>query len=195
MVVKCFKESADNKMVFKFELHRLPGQPRPHQTVRKVNTSMNCKEVPALDDKLPDNPKPQRSIMVANNLHIMVRRYAFQMTYRMEKRVKILVLNDAGTDRPLPFTYVATVIYPYFQLIVNPIRCDCTDGYSSLRPCTCVSINGGNIPLNEKGAITIIPKRSTIRGCGPCFKCPLNCKNRVSQHGPTHQLEIFKQNQ
>lgn len=174
-VVKCFKERADNnKMVFKFELHRFPSQPRPHQTVRKVNTSMNCKEVRASDDKLPNNPKPHRSIMVANN-KINGKEICISNDISDGKeRVKIRVVNDVGTDRPLPFTYVATVVYPDSQLIVNPIRCDYTDGCSSLRPCTCVSINGGNIPFNEKGAITIIPERSTIRECGPWCKCPSN---------------------
>lgn len=102
----------------------------------------------------------------------------------------IRAINGLDNDRYLPFTYITNICYPTRYKHIKPIGCNCTNGCSDSHPCHCVSKNGGEIPFNETGEI--VRARPIVHECGPSCKCPPSCMNRVSQHGPRYQLEIFK---
>ncbi|KAI3458370.1 hypothetical protein Pfo_015033 [Paulownia fortunei] len=158
-----FSEERDQngKMVFKFELHRIPGQPRPPQTNAKSRKAIMCMEVCVLDD-----------------------------VSQGKEKLPIRAMNGVDDDRPLPFTYITNIVYPHWYQHIEPIGCNCINGCSDSQQCPCVLKNGGEIPFNENGAI--IRAKPTVHECGPSCKCPPSCMNRVSQHGPRYQLEIFK---
>lgn len=152
-VFKYWPETTQNqKMVFMFELHRLPNQPRP-----------DTKEVCLSGD-------------ISGG----------------KERVKIRVLNSLNGEMPLPFSYMTSMVYPNsFEPVMQATGCNCINGCSDVQPCPCVLKNGGKIPFNKNGAINL-PNSGVVHECGPQCRCPPTCTNRVSQHGPKHQLEIFK---
>ncbi|XP_075507300.1 histone-lysine N-methyltransferase, H3 lysine-9 specific SUVH5-like [Primulina tabacum] len=104
--------------------------------------------------------------------------------------LKIRAMNGIDDLRPPPFSYINKIIYPNWYRRVEPIGCNCINGCSDSRQCSCVVRNGGEIPFNEKGSI--VRSRTIVYECGPNCKCPPSCMNRVSQRPPRIQLEIFK---
>ncbi|KAL0304036.1 UNVERIFIED_CONTAM: Histone-lysine N-methyltransferase, H3 lysine-9 specific SUVH5 [Sesamum radiatum] len=150
----------NGNLVFKFELHRMPGQPRPHQK-KASRKSMMPMEVCLVND-----------------------------ISQGKEKLPIHAINGVDEERPLPFTYITDIVYPSWYRPIEPIGCNCIDGCSDSHPCSCVLKNEGEIPFNEKG--DIIRARPIVHECGPSCKCPPSCMNRVSQHGPRYQLEIFK---
>ncbi|KAL2227281.1 histone-lysine N-methyltransferase, H3 lysine-9 specific SUVH5-like [Sesamum indicum] len=150
----------NGNLVFKFELHRMPGQPRPHQK------------------KASRKSKMPMEVCLVNDIS------------QGKEKVPIHAINGVDEERPLSFTYITDIVYPSWYQPIEPIGCNCIDGCSDSNPCSCVLKNEGEIPFNEKGCI--IRARPIIHECGPSCKCPPSCMNRVSQHGPRYQLEIFK---
>ncbi|KAK6131834.1 hypothetical protein DH2020_034430 [Rehmannia glutinosa] len=112
------------KLVFKFELHRMPGQPRPHQTDAKSRKSGECDEVCMVDD-----------------------------LSQGKEKMPIRAMNGVDDARPPPFTYVTDIVYPHWYQQIDPIGCNCKNGCSDSRKCPCVLKNGDEIPFNENGAI------------------------------------------
>ncbi|PIN11846.1 histone H3 (Lys9) methyltransferase SUV39H1/Clr4, required for transcriptional silencing [Handroanthus impetiginosus] len=156
-IVNKFWDERDknDKLVFKFELHRMTSQPRPRQSIMRMETCV-------VDDDVSQGKE--------NKL--------------------IRAMNGVDDDRPRPFIYVTHIFYPHWFQLIDPTGCDCVNGCSDSQQCPCVLKNGGEIPFNEKGSI--VRARPIVHECGPSCKCPPSCMNRVSQHGPRHQLEIFK---
>ncbi|KAL7103979.1 hypothetical protein ACP275_08G215100 [Erythranthe tilingii] len=149
------------KLVFKFELRRMADQPRPNRNTDKSRKLKIFTEVCVLDD-----------------------------VSRGREKLPIRALNGVDAERPPLFTYDTNIEYPYWYRLINPVGCDCIDGCSDSKPCSCVLKNGGEIPFNEKG--DIIRAKPRVHECGPLCKCPPSCMNRVSQNGPRYKLEIFK---
>ncbi|XP_073039234.1 histone-lysine N-methyltransferase, H3 lysine-9 specific SUVH5-like [Primulina eburnea] len=161
-VTKYWQERDQNgSLVFKFELIRMPDQPRPRQTVAK-----------------PGKLLPRKEICVTNDVSQGL------------ETLKIRAMNGIDDLRPPPFSYINNIIYPNWYRRVEPIGCNCLNGCSDSRQCSCVVRNGGEIPFNEKGSI--VRSRTIVYECGPNCKCPPSCMNRVSQRPPRIQLEIFK---
>ncbi|KAK4385195.1 Histone-lysine N-methyltransferase, H3 lysine-9 specific SUVH5 [Sesamum angolense] len=150
----------NGNLVFKFELHRMPGQPRPHQKKASTKTMMPME------------------VCLVNDIS------------QGKEKLPIHAINGVDEERPLSFTYITDIVYPSWYQPIESIGCNCIDGCSDSKPCSCVLKNEGEIPFNEKGCI--IRARPIVHECGPSCKCPPSCMNRVSQHGPRYQLEIFK---
>ncbi|KAL8539499.1 hypothetical protein ACS0TY_001206 [Phlomoides rotata] len=157
-----WQERGENgKWVYKFELLRLLGQPRPRETNVRLG-----------------KPIKRMDVCVRNDLS------------QGKEIFPIRAMNGVDDDPPPLFTYITKIIYPNWYQHVEPIGCNCTNGCSDSKKCACVLKNGDEIPFNEDGAILRVMPR--VYECGPSCKCPPSCMNRVSQHGPYYQLEIFK---
>ncbi|GKV10785.1 hypothetical protein SLEP1_g22103 [Rubroshorea leprosula] len=149
------------KLVYKFKLVRIPGQPELAWKVVKRSTKSKVREGLCVND-----------------------------ISQGKELIPICAINTIDNEKPPPFEYVTSMIYPDRYSPVPPEGCDCTHGCSDMRKCSCVMKNGGEIPYNRNGAI--VEAKPLVYECGPTCKCPPSCHNRVSQHGIKIQLEIFK---
>ena len=161
LVESCWQDMGPHgKLVYRFRLRRIPGQ--PELAVKEVKKSKKF--------------KTREGLCVED------------ISYGKE-RIPICAVNAIDDEKPPPFKYITSMIYPDCDLI--PLgECDCTNGCSDLEKCSCVVMNGGEIPYNHNGAI--VEAKPLVYECGPSCRCPSTCYNRVSQHGIKFQLEIFK---
>lgn len=163
-VSKFWQERAQNgEWVYMFQLNRMQGQPK-----LKVN-------------KLGRNGKSKA---------LYYRTLIDDISYGNEK-ISIPVVNDIDNSKPPAFKYITKMVYPKLKKSANARGCRCVDGCSDLVRCSCVVKNEGMVPFNENGAL-IKAKENIVYECGPSCKCPPSCMNRVGQHGPKIQLEVFK---
>ncbi|XP_047964200.1 histone-lysine N-methyltransferase, H3 lysine-9 specific SUVH5-like [Salvia hispanica] len=168
------KDTQNCKLVYKFELQRLPGQPR-------IRVIADCyKPSPGKRRNNVKGRKQVTGICLLNDVS------------QGKENYKVRARNGVDDDRPPPFTYTTSVVYRHLDWISVPVGCDCVNGCSNSVQCPCVKKNGGEIPYGEKGLLMEPWTNGTVHECGPLCKCPPSCKNRVSQHGPSIQLEIFK---
>ncbi|KAL6008333.1 hypothetical protein ACLOJK_033842 [Asimina triloba] len=107
-----------------------------------------------------------------------------------KEKIPIGVVNTIDGEFPPPFHYITKMIYPSWYNPSLPEGCDCTGGCLDSIRCVCAVRNGGEIAFNSDGAI--VEAKPLVYECGPSCTCPLSCQNRVSQHGITIPLEIFK---
>ncbi|XP_074269248.1 histone-lysine N-methyltransferase, H3 lysine-9 specific SUVH6-like [Silene latifolia] len=149
------------KLVYKFELRRIPGQ---HQ--------LAWKEV-----KQSKKGKKREGCCVDD-------------ISKGKEKSPICAINTIDDEKPPPFTYITSVMYPDWCRPIPPRGCSCKDGCLDTDCCSCAANNGGEIPYNLSGAI--VEAKPLVYECGPSCKCPLSCPNRVSQHGIKLPLEIFK---
>ncbi|KAL2923490.1 Histone-lysine N-methyltransferase H3 lysine-9 specific SUVH6 [Bienertia sinuspersici] len=149
------------KLVYKFELRRVPGQPE-----------LAWKEV-----KQSKKHKAREGHCVAD-------------ISEGKENFPICAVNTINDEKPPPFTYITSMMYPDWCQPITPKGCDCKNGCSDSEHCACAVKNGGEIPFNHSGAI--IQAKPLVYECGPMCKCPPSCHNRVSQHGIKLPLEVFK---
>ncbi|XP_059669331.1 histone-lysine N-methyltransferase, H3 lysine-9 specific SUVH5-like [Cornus florida] len=163
LVTKYWQETKQHgKLGYMFQLNRLPGQP-----------------------KLPWQIVSKSSEVSKN--------FCVVSDISQEKEdipINAVIAND--DDKPPAFTYIKNMIYPELLNHSSPIGCDCIDGCSDLKSCSCTIKNGGEIPFNDDGAM--VKQKPIVYECGPSCKCPPSCKNRVSQHGIRYELEVFNTN-
>lgn len=149
------------KLVFKFQLERIPGQPE-----------LAWKEV-----KKSKKHKVREGVCVAD-------------ISEGKEVIPICAVNTIDDEKPPPFKYITSLIYPDWCQPTPPKGCSCTSRCSDSARCSCAVKNGGEIPFNHNGAIVEV--KPLVYECGPSCRCPPSCHNRVSQHGIKFQLEIFK---
>jgi euchromatic histone-lysine N-methyltransferase len=149
------------KLVFKFQLDRIPGQPELAWKEVKKSKKFKIREGLCVDD-------------ISQGI----------------ESTPICVVNTIDDEKPAPFKYITSMIYPHWCRPVSPKGCDCINGCSDSEKCSCAVKNGGEIPFNYNGAI--VEAKPLVYECGPSCKCPSTCHNRVSQQGIKFQLEIFK---
>lgn len=147
-------------LVYKFELKRGPHQ--PELTWNKVKKSKKSKKQERCVDDISKG----------------------------KEKTPIFAVNTIDDEKPAPFTYITSVMYPDWCRPLPPRGCDCKNGCSDSKHCACALKNGGEIPYNYSGAI--VEEKPLVYECGPSCKCPPSCHNRVSQHGIKLPLEIFK---
>ncbi|XP_028191207.1 histone-lysine N-methyltransferase, H3 lysine-9 specific SUVH6-like [Glycine soja] len=111
------------KLVFKFFLRRIPGQPELALREVKKSKKFKTREGVCVDD----------------------------ISYGKE-RIPICAVNTIDDEKPPPFNYITSIIYPNCHVLPAE-GCDCTNGCSDLEKCSCVVKNGGEIPFNHNGAI------------------------------------------
>uniref|UniRef100_A0A803PMT4 Uncharacterized protein n=1 Tax=Cannabis sativa TaxID=3483 RepID=A0A803PMT4_CANSA len=164
LVEKSWQEiGSHGKLVFKFQLKRIPGQPELAWKEVKKSKKFKVREGVCVDD-------------ISGG----------------KEKIPICAVNTINDDKPPPFKYTTSLIYPDWYHPPSPQGCDCISGCSDSDKCSCAVKNGGEIPFNFNGAI--VEAKPLVYECGPSCKCPPSCHNRVSQHGIKFQLEVFKTN-
>lgn len=151
------------KLVFKFMLKRVLEQPK-----------LNFGELMSKSS----GSKIKKDVVQVNNIS------------GGKEKVPIRLKNSVDQEKPPPFNYITSIIYPKFFKPVLLSCCNCVSGCGNSEICDCVLKNGGEMPYNSKGYnVTCTP---IIYECGPCCKCSSSCTNRVTQNGIFFQLEVFK---
>ncbi|KAL9231170.1 hypothetical protein vseg_006427 [Gypsophila vaccaria] len=148
-------------LVYKFELIRNPGQRELAWKEMKQTKKCKVRQGCCVDDISEGKDKPP-----------------------------ICAINTIDDDKPPPFTYITSMMYPDWCRPVPLTGCNCKGGCSDSDRCACAVKNGGEIPYNLNGAIVMA--KPLVYECGPFCNCPPSCPNRVSQHGMKLPLEIFK---
>uniref|UniRef100_A0A1J3EM30 Histone-lysine N-methyltransferase, H3 lysine-9 specific SUVH5 n=4 Tax=Noccaea caerulescens TaxID=107243 RepID=A0A1J3EM30_NOCCA len=112
------------KMVFKFRLRRIPGQPELTWKVLKITKTSKSRE------GLCDGDISQG-----------------------KERFPICAVNELDDEKPPLFTYTVDMIYPDWCKPIPPKGCGCKNRCSESKSCACVAKNGGELPYNHDGAI------------------------------------------
>ncbi|KAJ8754297.1 hypothetical protein K2173_002748 [Erythroxylum novogranatense] len=112
------------KLVFKFKLVRIPGQPELAWKIVKKSKNIKVREGLCVDD-----------------------------ISQGEEKIAICAVNNIDAEKPPPFKYLSRMIYPNWCHPVTPKGCSCTRGCSESSNCSCMEKNGGEIPYNHNGAI------------------------------------------
>ncbi|TKY70771.1 Histone-lysine N-methyltransferase, H3 lysine-9 specific SUVH6 [Spatholobus suberectus] len=124
VVESCWQDMGPHgKLVYRFRLRRIPGQPE-----------LALKEV-----KKSKKFKTRDGLCVDDISH-------------GKERIPICAVNTIDDEKPPPFNYITSMLYPNSHP-VPPQGCDCTNGCSDLEKCSCVVKNGGEIPFNHNEAI------------------------------------------
>ncbi|KMZ64142.1 Histone-lysine N-methyltransferase [Zostera marina] len=102
----------------------------------------------------------------------------------------IPIFNNVDRDPyPLYFEYLPHPVYPKSILSNSPIHgCMCVSNCSE--NCSCAEKNGGEFPYDNSGIL--LKGKPLIYECGKSCRCPLSCRNRVSQKGLRSRLEVFR---
>uniref|UniRef100_A0A7N2LY35 Uncharacterized protein n=1 Tax=Quercus lobata TaxID=97700 RepID=A0A7N2LY35_QUELO len=125
LVEKCSQDlGSHGKLVFKFQLDRIPGQPELAWKEVKKSKKFKIKEGLCVDD----------------------------ISQRKEL-IPICAVNTIDYEKPPLFKYITRMIYPNWCRPLPPKGCDCTNGCSDSEKCLCAVKNGGKIPYNRNGAI------------------------------------------
>lgn len=125
IVEKCRKETGQHgKLVFMFELRRIPGQPELAWKELKKSKKSRVRQGVCIDD-------------IAGGL----------------EPLPICAVNTIDNEKPQQFNYIRKMMYPDGFRLVPPKGCDCTGKCSDSRKCSCAQRNGGEIPYNRNGAI------------------------------------------
>ncbi|CAK8539529.1 unnamed protein product [Lathyrus sativus] len=112
------------KLVYRFRLRRIPGQPELALKEVKKSNKFKTREGRCVED-----------ISCG------------------QERIPICAVNTIDDEKPPPFKYIKKMIYPDYCKPVPPEGCGCTNGCSDRAKCSCVRKNGGEIPFNYNGAI------------------------------------------
>lgn len=112
------------KLVFKFRLRRIAGQPElTWKVVKKAKSSkardgLCCEDISGGKERLP-----------------------------------ICAVNEIDDEKPPVFDYTVNMIYPDWCQPIPPKGCGCTKGCKDSKNCGCVAKNDGELPYNYDGAI------------------------------------------
>ncbi|XP_022155516.1 histone-lysine N-methyltransferase, H3 lysine-9 specific SUVH6-like [Momordica charantia] len=112
------------KLIFKFQLYRIPGQPELAWNVLKKSKKFKVREGLCVDD-----------------------------ISQGKESIRICAVNIIDDEKPPPFNYITKMIYPDWCCPIPLKGCDCTNGCSDSDRCYCAVLNGGEIPFNHNGAI------------------------------------------
>jgi euchromatic histone-lysine N-methyltransferase len=102
-----------------------------------------------------------------------------------------LVNNIDRNDDPIFFEYLPRTSFSslvFHQSSREEIGCECIDG--CVDGCFCFIKNGNEFPYSQNGIL--LKGRPLIFECGPFCRCPPHCRNRVTQKGLKHRLEVFR---
>nr|GMC83091.1 histone-lysine N-methyltransferase, H3 lysine-9 specific SUVH6-like [Ipomoea batatas] len=118
------KEGKHGKMVFMFELRRVPGQADVFWKEVKSSKKSIMRHGVCVDDITGG-----------------------------EELLPICAINRIDSEKPPSFNYIHKMKYPeWFQ--PAPLKgCDCTGKCSDSKKCACAVRNGGELPYNRNGAI------------------------------------------
>ncbi|XP_062073874.1 uncharacterized protein LOC133778068 [Humulus lupulus] len=125
LVEKSWQELGPHgKLVFKFQLERIPGQPELAWKEVKKSKKFKVREGVCVDD-------------ISGG----------------KEKIPICAVNTINDEKPPLFKYTTSLIYPDWYHPSTPQGCDCISGCSDSDKCSCAVKNGGEIPFNFNGAI------------------------------------------
>ncbi|KAI4345925.1 hypothetical protein L6164_013010 [Bauhinia variegata] len=151
--------------VFKYKLMRIEGQPEMGSMILRRAAALRRNPYA---DKLP-----------YVSLDISIKR----------ESVAVGLFNDIDSAYdPLRFEYLPRTTFPPFVFSKNGTGCECISGCTE--GCLCAMKNGGEFAYNQSGIL--VRGKPVIFECGPFCSCPPECRNRVTQKGFKHKLEVFR---
>ncbi|KAK0608887.1 hypothetical protein LWI29_037506 [Acer saccharum] len=158
--------------VYKFRLVRIVGQPEMGSVILKFAETLRTRP-------LTVRPKGYLSLDIS----------------MQKEAMPVLLFNDIDNDHdPLYYEYLAKTVFPPFVYNYNNQEgatgtgCSCVSGCTY--GCLCAMKNGGEFAYDNNGSL--LRGKPLIFECGPFCQCPPNCRNRVSQKGSRHRLEVFR---
>ena len=107
--------------------------------------------------------------------------------------IPVSLVNEVDNEKgPSFFTYFHSLKDPKpFSLLQSSHGCNCNKTcVPGDLSCSCIQRNEGDFPYTANGVL--VSRKPLVHECGPLCKCSPNCKNRVSQTGLKHQMEVFK---
>ncbi|KAK4256206.1 hypothetical protein QN277_009102 [Acacia crassicarpa] len=123
-VESCWQERGPHgKMIFKFQLRRIPNQP----------------ELPWIELQNSNMFTLRKGLCVAD-------------ISNGKEALPILAVNTIDNEKPPIFEYITRMIYPSWLQPTPSKGCNCTDRCSDPTTCSCAGENGG-IPFNHTGCI------------------------------------------
>ena len=187
LVEKMTQERGEfGKLVFKFQLNRILGQPStcvaPKDAV--MENDINSGQFASFTLRKRHKSKgcvAKKDVVIVNDISKGQEKFPIRM-----------VTSTNGDQLPQSFDYIVNNIYADSFKKPMIFGCDCVDGCVDCEKCACIVKNGGRMPYDSKKRLASELKSSLIYECGPSCKCSSSCINRVSQYGLQFQLEIFK---
>ncbi|TKY68427.1 Histone-lysine N-methyltransferase, H3 lysine-9 specific SUVH3 [Spatholobus suberectus] len=153
--------------VFKYKFVRLPGQPSAFAVWKSVQKwKMGS---------------PSRTGLILADLSTGA------------ESIPVSLVNEVDNEKgPAFFTYFLSLKHPKpFSLRQPSYGCNCNKAcVPGDLNCSCIQRNEGDFPYTANGAL--VSRNQLVHECGPMCKCFPNCKNRVSQTGLKHQMEVFR---
>ncbi|XP_014511453.1 histone-lysine N-methyltransferase, H3 lysine-9 specific SUVH5-like [Vigna radiata var. radiata] len=171
------------KLVFKFGLNRILGQ--PETCVSLKDHGENSRQLANFGPRKKLKPK----VCVAEKEVVRVK----DLSNGREKFTIRVVAPIDYVQLPTSFDYVVSNIYSqkFEQTIL--CGCDCADGCVDKENCVCFrKKKGSKMPNGSNKRLASEMESSLIYECGPYCKCSSSCINRVTQNGIQFQLEIFR---
>ncbi|KAF8101695.1 hypothetical protein N665_0201s0019 [Sinapis alba] len=112
------------KLIFKYRLKRIPGQPELTWKVVKKAKASKARDGLCCDD-------------ISGG----------------KERFPICAVNELDDEKPPQFVYTVKMIYPDWCQPIPPKGCSCTKRCKDSTNCACVTKNDGELPYNYDGAI------------------------------------------
>ncbi|CAJ1967832.1 unnamed protein product [Sphenostylis stenocarpa] len=171
----------DGRLVYKFSLSRILGQPPTFLALKDHGES--SKQHARLTPRKRRKPRAcavRKEIVRVNDLSNGEEKFT----------VRVVTSNDCD-QLPTSFEYILNNIYSKKFEQATLCACDCSDGCVNKETCVCFMKNGVKMQNDSKKRVVSPKESSLIYECGPSCKCSSSCINRVSQHGIRFQLEIF----
>ncbi|XP_004292255.1 PREDICTED: histone-lysine N-methyltransferase family member SUVH9-like [Fragaria vesca subsp. vesca] len=154
--------------VYKFKLLRIEGQPEMGSSILKFAESLRTKP-----------------------LTVRPRGYLSLDLSQQREKIPVRLFNDIDADQdPLYYEYLRAPAFPthVYHQSANGTGCECVNGCN--QNCICAMKNGGEFPYDQNGFL--LRGKPVVFECGSFCRCPPSCRNRVTQNGMKHRLEVFR---
>ncbi|KAJ1381488.1 hypothetical protein SESBI_45098 [Sesbania bispinosa] len=153
--------------VFKYKFVRLPGQPSAFANWKLVQ-------------KWKEDSASRNGFILAD------------LSTGVES-IPVSLVNDIDNEKgPAFFSYFHSLRNPKpFGLMQPSYGCNCNKAcVPGDLSCSCIQRNEGDFPYTANSIL--VSRKQLVHECGPMCRCLPNCKNRVSQAGLKHHMEVFK---
>ncbi|KAJ9154094.1 hypothetical protein P3X46_027468 [Hevea brasiliensis] len=150
--------------VYKYKLLRIEGQPEMGSSILRFAQSLRTSPLSA-------RPRGYLSLDISNK----------------KENMPVMLFNDIDNHHdPLCYEYLVRTVFPSFAFnhVSNGTGCECVSG------CICSRKNGGEFAYDQNGFL--LRGKPIVFECGAFCRCPLSCRNRVTQKGLKNRLEIFR---
>ncbi|KAL9226037.1 hypothetical protein vseg_001892 [Gypsophila vaccaria] len=152
--------------VYKFKLVRIEGQPEMGSSLLKLARGLRTR---------PLELRPAGYLTLDLSMK--------------KEHTPVFVFNDLDMDKePLYYDYLPRTVFPPFVYAGANMGCECVTSCND--GCLCGMKNGGEIAYDSNGFL--LRGKPLVFECGTHCSCPPSCRNRVSQKGLKHRLEVFR---